>query len=77
MITIFFFRTWFSSAQGPFTVKLKNVYVKAIANLEVQKNGSLEASDIAMDITFKDMAMDFQGLGFVASMFQVNELINN
>ncbi|XP_066246839.1 uncharacterized protein [Euwallacea similis] len=63
-------RTWFSSAQGAFTVKLTKVNIKAEANLEVQKNGSLEAQDIAMDITFKDMAMDFQGLGFFASMFQ-------
>ncbi|CAG9768950.1 unnamed protein product [Ceutorhynchus assimilis] len=63
-------KTWFSSAHGPFTVKLTKVHVKATANLEVQKNGSLEAQDIAMDITFKDMAMDFQGLGFFASMFQ-------
>lgn len=63
-------RTWFSSAQGPFTVKLQKVYIKAIATLEVQRNGSLEAQDINMDITFKDMSMDFQGLGFFASMFQ-------
>lgn len=63
-------RTWFSSAEGPFTVNLTRVRVKAEANLEVQKNGSLEAQDIAMDITFKDMALDFQGLGFFASMFQ-------
>lgn len=63
-------RTWFSSAQGPFTVKLTQVYVKAIANLEIQRNGMLEAQDINMDITFKDMALDFQGLGFFATMFQ-------
>lgn len=63
-------KTWFSSAQGPFTIKLTNVYVKAIATMEVQRNGKLEAQDIKMDITFKDMALDFQGLGFFASMFQ-------
>ncbi|KAL1490976.1 hypothetical protein ABEB36_011643 [Hypothenemus hampei] len=63
-------RSFFSGASGRFTVKLNKVYVKALANMEVQKNGSLEAQDIDMDLTFKDMAMDFQGLGFVASMLQ-------
>ncbi|ENN83586.1 hypothetical protein YQE_00059, partial [Dendroctonus ponderosae] len=63
-------KTWFSSAQGPFTVKLSGVFVQATATLEVLNDGRLEAQDIAMDVTFKDMALDFQGLGFFASMFQ-------
>ncbi|XP_060529036.1 uncharacterized protein LOC132703664 isoform X2 [Cylas formicarius] len=62
--------TWFSSAKGNFTVKLTHVFIKAMATLEVQRNGSLEAQAIDMDITFKEMAMDFKGLGFFASMFQ-------
>ncbi|XP_050304371.1 uncharacterized protein LOC126741936 [Anthonomus grandis grandis] len=62
--------SWFSSSHGPFTVVLKNVFVQANAALEVQKNGSLEAQAITMDLTFKDMNMDFKGLGFVASMAQ-------
>lgn len=45
--------------------------MQATATLDVQNDGRLEAQDIAMDVTFKDMAMDFQGLGFFASMFQV------
>ncbi|KAF7275737.1 hypothetical protein GWI33_011321 [Rhynchophorus ferrugineus] len=63
-------RTWLSSAQGNFTVKLSHVFVTSIATLEVQRNGSLEAQDIKMDITFKNMDMDFRGLGFFATMFQ-------
>ncbi|RZC43080.1 uncharacterized protein BDFB_005214, partial [Asbolus verrucosus] len=62
--------TWLSRANGPFTVKLTDVYVKAIATLEVKKNGQLEAQDMNMDITFKEIAMDFKGLGFFANMFQ-------
>ncbi|KAJ3639411.1 hypothetical protein Zmor_002772 [Zophobas morio] len=62
--------TFFSSARGPFTVKLTDVYVVAIATLEVERNGQLEAQDMNMDIKFKGIAMDFKGLGFFASMFQ-------
>ncbi|KAJ8984844.1 hypothetical protein NQ317_013045 [Molorchus minor] len=62
--------TWLSKAKGPFTVLLHKVYVVAIATLEVQRNGSLEAQDMDMDIKFQNIEMDFQGLGFFASMFQ-------
>lgn len=62
--------TWLSKTHGPFTVKLTDVYVKAIATLEVERSGQLEAQDMEMDITFKGIAMDFKGLGFFANMFQ-------
>ncbi|KAG5899932.1 hypothetical protein JTB14_002483 [Gonioctena quinquepunctata] len=38
--------------------------------MEVDINGTLEAQEMDMDIQFKEIAMDFQGLGFFASMFQ-------
>ncbi|XP_044256889.1 uncharacterized protein LOC123006459 [Tribolium madens] len=63
-------RTFMSSAKGPFTVKLTDVYVKTIAALEITRSGQLEAQDMDMDITFKGIAMDFKGLGFFANMFQ-------
>ncbi|KAJ8952820.1 hypothetical protein NQ318_008141 [Aromia moschata] len=56
--------TWLSRAKGPFTVKLYQVYVVAIASLEVSRNGTLEAQDMDMDIKFQNIEMDFQGLGF-------------
>ncbi|KAJ8964503.1 hypothetical protein NQ314_004791 [Rhamnusium bicolor] len=62
--------TWLSRAKGPFTVKLSHVYVVAIATLKVERNGQLEAQEMDMDIKFKDIAMDFKGLGFFANMFQ-------
>nr|CAI5868098.1 unnamed protein product [Callosobruchus analis] len=62
--------TWLSRSAGPFTVDLTNVDIKAIARLEVTRNGTLEAQEIDMDIHFKDIAMDFQNLGFFANMFQ-------
>lgn len=60
----------FSSAQGPFTVVLKNVMAKAIATLEVQTDGHLSTEQINMDLTFSDMTMDFQNLGFLGALFQ-------
>ncbi|KAF5274621.1 hypothetical protein FQA39_LY07233 [Lamprigera yunnana] len=62
--------TWFSTSQGPFTVQLSGVFVKAIARLEVQSEGKMEAQEMNMDITFKNIEMNFERLGFFASMFQ-------
>lgn len=62
--------TWISRAKGPYSVNLTHVNVIAKASLEVERNGQLEAQDIDMDIAFKDISMDFQGLGLFASMFQ-------
>lgn len=62
--------TWLSRYNGPFTVKLKNVFVQAISRLEVEQNGQLEAQEMKMDITFKHIDMNFEGLGMFASMFQ-------
>ncbi|KAJ8918627.1 hypothetical protein NQ315_013133 [Exocentrus adspersus] len=61
---------FFSKSRGPFTVVLTKVYVVAIASLEVERNGQLEAQEMDMDIKFKDISMDFKGLGFFANMFQ-------
>ncbi|XP_030373338.1 uncharacterized protein LOC115623229 isoform X2 [Scaptodrosophila lebanonensis] len=62
--------SFFSKANGPFTVLLKNVMVKATATLAVERDGHLTTDHIKMDITFADMAMDFQNLGFLGTVFQ-------
>ncbi|XP_037820487.1 uncharacterized protein LOC119609686 [Lucilia sericata] len=62
--------SFISKANGPFTVILKKVYVKATASLQVQRDGHLTTERIKMDITFKDMSMDFQNLGFLGTVFQ-------
>lgn len=62
--------TWLTKSQGPFTVKLQNVQVNAIARLEVERSGQLEAQEMEMDITFKHIDMNFERLGFFANMFQ-------
>lgn len=63
-------KTWISRSEGPFTVKLANVFVQAIASLEVERSGELEAQDIKMDITFKKIDMKFERLGFGAELVQ-------
>lgn len=57
--------SFFSKAQGPFTVVLRNVVVKGNASLAVERDGRLRTKDIQMDITFGNMALDFQNLGRV------------
>lgn len=55
--------SWFSRSRGPFIVQLKNVKVTAVARLEVERNGQLEAQEIDMDIKFEKIAMNFTGIG--------------
>ena len=62
--------TWISKSAGNFTVKLIGVDIKGLARLEVGNDGKLHAQDIDMDLTFENIDMDFQNLGFFASMFQ-------
>lgn len=62
--------TWLSRSQGDFNVTLQGVLVTGLASLEVNKNGQLEAQNIKMDITFQHIAMNFQNLGFMGSLFQ-------
>ncbi|XP_053680919.1 uncharacterized protein LOC128731803 isoform X2 [Anopheles nili] len=62
--------TFFNRAEGPFTVLMKNVLTKANVSLAVDRDGTLRTKDIELDIAFDDMAMDFQNLGFMGSIFQ-------
>ncbi|KAK5639517.1 hypothetical protein RI129_012009 [Pyrocoelia pectoralis] len=62
--------TWLSKSQGPFTVQLSDVFVQAVAKLEVEDEGKLEAQEMNMDITLKNIAMNFERLGFFDSVFQ-------
>lgn len=60
--------SFFSKAEGPFTIVLKHVVVKGNASLAVERDGHIRTQDISMDITFGDMAMDFQNLGITKSI---------
>ncbi|XP_055375885.1 uncharacterized protein LOC129608419 [Condylostylus longicornis] len=62
--------SFLSKAEGPFTVVLKNVIVSGNASLEVRLDGKLATEKTNIDITFSDMTMDFQNLGFLGAVFQ-------
>lgn len=55
---------------GPFTIHLKEVYIEGMSNLGVERDGKFRTQDVNIDITFKEMNMDFKNLGFFASIFQ-------
>jgi hypothetical protein len=63
--------SWFSRSSGPFNVTLSNVYIEGLAKLEVERGGQLQAQNIDMDISFRDIAMNFENLGFLGNLFQV------
>lgn len=64
-------RSWFSRpAAGPFNVTLIDVDAEAAAALEPDSDGHLQATETEMDMRFRDCELDFQNLGFTASMFQ-------
>lgn len=63
-------KTFFSSAAGPFSVVLKRVFVQGNASLGVERDGQVRTQDIRLDISFADMATDFQNLGLLGSLFQ-------
>ncbi|XP_049817753.1 uncharacterized protein LOC126264321 [Aethina tumida] len=62
--------SWLSRAEGPFTVDLSDIFVMATANLEVDRLGQLEAQNMIMDMSFKDISTDFKNLGGLASFLQ-------
>lgn len=55
--------TLFSKASGPFTVTLHTVMVKGNATLGVERDGQIRTQNVVMDMSFANMAMDFQNLG--------------
>lgn len=58
------FRALFSSATGPFTVDMQDVYTYANLTLGVNLDGKIETQDIAMDIiSDKKIDVDFKNLG--------------
>lgn len=60
--------SFFTSANGPFTILLKKVVAKCNATVGVERDGKVRTEDIAIDLGFADMTMDFQNLGMAASL---------
>lgn len=63
-------RSLFSTASGPFNVTLTNVVAKSNASVAVERDGKIRTQDIAIDMGFSDMSMNFENLGFLGSVFQ-------
>uniref|UniRef100_A0A1B6DLS9 Lipid-binding serum glycoprotein N-terminal domain-containing protein n=1 Tax=Clastoptera arizonana TaxID=38151 RepID=A0A1B6DLS9_9HEMI len=61
---------WPSKTRGNCNITLSDVFIQGLAKLEIALLGNLEATDIDMDIVVDNIALDFQNLGFFASMFQ-------
>ncbi|XP_057323669.1 uncharacterized protein LOC130666574 [Microplitis mediator] len=68
--TLSTFSSWLPGSSGNYTVKLTGVNVQALAKLQVGPDGKLNAQDIDMDLTFSNIDLDFQNLGFLGSVFQ-------
>ncbi|KAM3961243.1 LOW QUALITY PROTEIN: uncharacterized protein ACR2FA_004791 [Aphomia sociella] len=62
--------TWVNRAQGPFTVDVGGLKIKARANLGVERDGKLRAQNMNIDIGFSTIAVNFQNLGVLGSIFQ-------
>ncbi|XP_044735151.1 uncharacterized protein LOC123297519 [Chrysoperla carnea] len=62
--------TFFTRSAGPFTVKLNDVSVTGLGHLAVERKGHLTLQEIAMDVTFKKIDMNFENLGFMGNVFQ-------
>ncbi|XP_068629034.1 uncharacterized protein [Battus philenor] len=62
--------TWLNKGQGPFTVDITGIKIIAKANLGVERDGRLQAQDISVDLSFTNIAVNFENLSFFGSMFQ-------
>ncbi|XP_045451070.1 uncharacterized protein LOC123659954 [Melitaea cinxia] len=62
--------TWLNRVQGPFTVDITGIKISAKANLGVERDGKIRAQDIAIDISFNTIAMNFENAGFFGGMLQ-------
>jgi len=62
---------WFSRSRGDFNVTVENVFTETTLEFLVDDEGILQVKDVGMDIKFDDIKMNFENLGFLGSIFQV------
>lgn len=58
-------KTFFRGTQGPFNVTLMDVDSEGVAEIANTDEGHLEATDSQMDMSTKNMKLDFKNLGFL------------
>ena len=64
--------SWLSTSSGDFNVTLLDVHAQGFVGLAVDTEGAIQASNITIDLRFRDIAMNFDNLGFFGSLFQVS-----
>jgi len=66
--------SFFSTSTGDFNVTLINVRAEGFGRLTVDPDGILQATNVSLDLTFFDIKMKFENLGFMANIMQVSLL---
>lgn len=63
--------SWFTRSKGNCNVTIIQVGVEAAVDFFVDPEGVLQVENIAVDVKFADIKMNFDNLGFLASVMQV------
>lgn len=63
---------WLSRSKGNCNVTVIQVAVEVAVDFFVDPEGVLQVENIAVDVKFNDIKMNFDNLGFMASVFQVH-----
>lgn len=63
--------SWLSTSSGNFNVTLIGIAAEGFVGLYIDAEGVVQASNITIDLTMRDIAMQFDNLGFFGSLFQV------
>jgi len=70
MLGNYSFRTWFTSTVGASNTTLVDLYAEGVAQLEVAREGHLEATDIDLDFSVADIHVDLENPGMLGSFLQ-------
>ncbi|CAL8109661.1 unnamed protein product [Orchesella dallaii] len=62
--------SWFTRSKGPCNITVIQVAAEAAVDFFVDPEGILQVQNIAVDVKFTDIKMNFENLGLLASAFQ-------
>lgn len=63
-------KMWFNTYPGGFASNISGIRSEVVASLGVEQDGQLRAQDISIDITFKNITMQFENVGILATVLQ-------
>lgn len=63
-------KMWFNTYPGGFASNISGIRSEVVASLGVEQDGQLRAQDISIDITFKNITMQFENAGILATVLQ-------